>query len=110
MYKDLSLKIITETMESFDDIISEIESKFKYYGHSEFIDELLDIAVEYRKDVMMFLKSLYILVNDGGFDEIQPYAIAINNKLNRLDEIINNYTKTSMNSLIIEEPQSKLYS
>lgn len=110
MHKEISLKIIDETMKSFDEIISIIESKLKYYNsyNNELLDELIDIAMEYRLDVVMFLDSLNVLINSGGFDEIRSSANAINDKLAYLDNIITTYMKPQ--HFITEEPQSKLYS
>lgn len=112
MYKNLSLQIIAETMESFDQIISEIEAKFKYYSShgTEFVDELIDIATEYRSDVVVFLQSLHVMIDKGGFNEILPSANEISKKLIRLDDIIDTYAKQPITQFFFEEPQTKLYS
>jgi len=95
MLEKISLDVINTTLESFEKIISEIEGHFikSEMAGEEYLEDLLVITIDYRKDVINFLRSLYVIQQSFEYGGILDDCIVdVEDKIIYLDSIIEKYS------------------
>lgn len=108
MLSEMELLIISKSIESFENIINQIHSKFEEFKYRdvELVLEVAAIAKDYRNDVLKFHRVIEEILVEDNNPIIRSALIIVESKLDRLSSMIEFYTPTTF----FEEPITQVYS